>query len=63
VQAGQNVLRGYDDANLPRFYERFGWRYHFNDRYWTTIVIRAFEGKRADALQFGIGYRTRLFTK
>jgi hypothetical protein len=63
VQVGQNVLRGFDDANLPRFYERFGWRYHFNDRYWTTIVIRAFEGKRADALQFGIGYRTRLFTK
>ena len=61
VQVGENVARGFDDAQTPRLYERFGWRYHFNDRYWTTIVIRALEGRRADALQFGIGYRTRLF--
>jgi hypothetical protein len=63
VQVGENVARGFDDSRIPRLYERFGWRYHFNDRYWTTIVIRALEGRRADALQFGIGYRTRLFEK
>ena len=58
VQIGQNVASGFDGINAPpQWYERFGWRYHFNDRYWTTIVIRAIEGRRADALQFGVGYR------
>src|SRR5262249_236792 len=63
VQVGQQVARGFDDANQPRLYERFGWRYHFNDSYWTTIVIRAVDGWRADALQFGFGYRLRIFDK
>jgi hypothetical protein len=63
VQFGGNVMRGYDEPTNPRLYERFGWRYHINDRYWTTIVIRAVDGWRADALQFGVGYRTRLFER
>jgi hypothetical protein len=63
VQVGESVARGFDDPDGPRLYERFGWRYHVNDRYWTTIVIRAVDGWRADALQFGVGYRTRLFEK
>jgi len=62
VQVGQNVARGFDDTK-PRLYERFGWRYHLNDRYWTTISIRAVQGRRADALQFGIGYRLGLLDK
>jgi lipid A 3-O-deacylase PagL len=63
VQVGEQVARGLRDEDAPRLYERFGWRYHLNDRYWTTIVIRAVDGWRADALQFGFGYRTRLFEK
>jgi hypothetical protein len=63
VQVGESVARGFDDPDGPRLYERFGWRYHVNDRYWTTIVIRAVDGWRADALQFGVGYRTRVFDK
>ena len=60
VQVGDAVARGFDDPEAPRLYERFGWRYHFNDRYWSTIVIRAVDGWRADALQFGLGYRMRI---
>jgi hypothetical protein len=60
VQVGQQVARGFEDPNAPRLYERFGWRYHLNDRYWTTIVIRAVDGWRADALQFGFGYRIKM---
>ena len=63
VQVGENVMRRFDDPDTPRLYQRFGWRYHVSDRLWSTIVIRAVEGRRADALQFGIGYRTRLFDK
>ena len=63
VQVGESVARGFDDPDAPRLYERFGWRYHFSDRYWTTIVIRAVDGWRADALQFGLGYRMRVFEK
>ena len=63
VQMGRSVARGHDDSRVSGIYERFGWRYNFNDRYWTTFVIRAVDGRRADALQFGIGYRTRLFDR
>jgi hypothetical protein len=63
VEVGDNVLRGFGDSSVARLYERFGWRYHINDRYWTSFSVRAVDGRRADALQFGFGYRTRIFDR
>lgn len=63
VEVGDNVVRGFDDASVPRLYERFGWRYHISDRYWTSIFVRAVDGRRADALQFGFGYRLGIFER
>lgn len=57
VEVGHTVARGFDDAGSRRLYQRFGWRYNFNPRYWTAITIRAVDGRRADALQVGVGYR------
>jgi lipid A 3-O-deacylase PagL len=59
VQLGYNVANGAKDQRLPHFYQRYGWRYHFSDRYWGTLAVRAIEGRKADFLEFGVGYRTR----
>lgn len=57
VQLGYNVAnRG---TTRPRLYERFGWRYHFDDHYWSTFAVRAVKGRKADFLELGAGYRTR----
>ncbi|MGH9255091.1 MAG: acyloxyacyl hydrolase [Vicinamibacterales bacterium] len=59
VQAGYNVARGFDDPSCARFYVRYGWRYYLNDRVWGLFAIRSIEGRRADFLEFGAGYRMR----
>jgi Lipid A 3-O-deacylase (PagL) len=59
VQAGYDVVRGFEDPGRPQFYMRYGWRYHVNDRLWGLFAIRSIEGRRADFLEFGAGYRMR----
>lgn len=59
VQVGYKVASGFDDGSVPRRYERYGWRYHFNDHLWGTFAVRAVADRKADALEFGLGYRTR----
>lgn len=59
VQIGNKVASGSDDGSVPRQYARYGWRYHVNDRLWGTFAVRAVAGRKADALEFGLGYRTR----
>src|SRR5262249_52536298 len=61
VHLGYNVARGFeDDASPPRLYQRFGWRYHFNDRLWGTVAIRSVKGHKAGFLQVGAGDRIPL---
>jgi hypothetical protein len=57
VQAGYSVARGFDDPTSPRFYMRYGWRYYVNDRFWGLFAIRSIEGRRADFLEVGAGFR------
>jgi lipid A 3-O-deacylase PagL len=57
VQVGYKVASGFDDGSTPRRYERYGWRYHFNDHLWGTLAVRAVADRKADALEFGLGYR------
>ena len=56
VQAGYSIARGFEDPS-PRFYMRYGWRYYVNDRLWGLFAIRSIEGRRADFLEIGAGYR------
>jgi hypothetical protein len=60
AQVGHVVARGFDTAEGLGLYTRYGWRYHLNDRVWGTLAIRASQMRKADALEFGIGYRARL---
>jgi hypothetical protein len=57
VQVGYKVASGFDGGTMPRQYERYGWRYHFNDHLWSNFAVRAVADRKADALEFGLGYR------
>ena len=60
AQVGYFVARGFDNSTKPRLYQRLGWRYKVTDRLWSTVGIRMTKGRRADALEFGAGYRMNL---
>jgi hypothetical protein len=57
LHLGYTVVRGLDDPEVPRAYQRFGWRYQVNDRLFATFAVRAIEIRRADALEVGMGVR------
>jgi len=57
ADAGFVIARTWDNPDVSRFYERYGWRYQMNDRLFTTLAIRATGGKKADAFELGFGYR------
>jgi hypothetical protein len=59
VQPGYIVARGFENDASSRFYQRYGWRYHITERFWSSVWVRAKEGRKADALEFGAGYRVR----
>jgi hypothetical protein len=59
VQVGYKAVKGTDAPNAARLYERYGWRFHFTDSVWGTFAVRAIDDRKADALEFGLGYRTR----
>jgi hypothetical protein len=59
VQVGYVVARTLEDGHTPRLYQRYGWRYHMNHHFWTTFAIRTIQGRKADALELGAGYRIR----
>jgi hypothetical protein len=60
VQAGYKVFNGSDNPNASSLYERYGWRFRFNDRVWGSFAVRAIDDRKADALEFGLGYRSPL---
>lgn len=59
VQVGDTVARGFASDTTSRLYSKYGWRYQFNDRVWSTMAIRAHGFWRANVLEFGAGYRIR----
>jgi hypothetical protein len=59
VQPGYILARGFENPESSRFYQRYGWRYHVTERFWSSVSVRAKEGRKADALEFGAGYRVR----
>ena len=58
VQVGYKVVNNSTAPDAARLYERYGWRYHFSDHYWSEFAIRAVKDQRADFMEFGAGYRT-----
>ena len=59
VQGGYDIARGFDEPTRPRFYMRYGWRYYLGERFWGLFAIRSIQGRKADFLEFGAGYRMR----
>jgi hypothetical protein len=57
AQVGDYVARGFASPTTSRLYSRYGWRYQFNERVWSTVAIRAHGFWRANVLEFGAGYR------
>ena len=61
VDVGYNVARSAGtDPDTPRLYQRFGWRYNVSDRVWGTVAVRSVEGRKAESLEVGVGYRFNL---
>jgi hypothetical protein len=63
VQMGYNAARGFDDPDVPRFYQKFGCRYYVNDRVFITFTSRTTGLRDADGLEVGAGYRLRWLPK
>jgi lipid A 3-O-deacylase PagL len=59
AQAGYTVWRGFDDPEVPRFYQRYGSRVYFSERFWATFAVRTIKVRKANFLEFGVGYRFR----
>lgn len=59
VQVGYKAVNGSDDPRAGSLYERYGWRYNVNDNFWGQFSVRAINDRKADALEFGFGYRSR----
>jgi hypothetical protein len=60
AQLGYTVWRGVDDPDVPRLYERYGSRFYFTDHFWGTFAVRSIKVRKANFLEFGLGYRVRL---
>jgi hypothetical protein len=58
-QLGYAVWRRFDDEDVPRFYQRYGSRFHFSDHFWGTFAVRSIRLRKANFLEFGLGYRAR----
>src|SRR5262245_8168340 len=59
AQFGQSVWREFDDPDVPEFYQRYGSRFYFSDRLWSTFAVRTVKLRRARFVEFGLGYRSR----
>jgi hypothetical protein len=57
VQLGYTAWRGFDDKDVPRFYQRYGSRLHFTDHFWGTFAVRSVRLRKANFLELGLGYR------
>jgi hypothetical protein len=59
MQVGETVVRGFAKPNSSRLYTRYGWRFQITERMWSSLSIRAHGFRRANVLEFGVGYRLR----
>ena len=57
LQLGYAAWRGFDDPEVPRFYQRYGARFLLTDHLWSTFAVRAVKGRKASFMELGLGYR------
>ena len=54
---GYTILQKGFDNQLPRLYQRLGFKYHFLNNYFVGLSVRIKEFNSADHLQLALGYR------
>jgi len=59
AQFGRTVWREFEDPDVPRFYQRYGSRFHFSDHLWSTFAVRTVKLRKARFVEYGVGYRVR----
>ena len=59
LQLGYTIWRGFEDEDVPRFYQRYGVRFHFSDHVWGTFAVRSVKLRKAAFMELGLGYRVR----
>jgi hypothetical protein len=57
LHVGGNAVRTFADSDTRRLYTRYGWRYQLGRHAWSSLSIRAHGFRKANALEFGMGYR------
>ena len=57
LQLGYTAWRGFEDAEVPRFYQRYGARFQVSEHVWSTFAVRAVKGRKASFMELGLGYR------
>jgi hypothetical protein len=60
AQFGYTVWRGFEDDEVPRFYQRYGTRFYLSEHVWGIFAVRSMKFRKATHLEIGVGYRTRL---
>ncbi len=60
---GYTVRQKGFDGQLPRLYQRLGFKYHFTDHWFAGLNVRFKEFSSADHLEWVIGYRHRFGRK
>ena len=57
LQLGYSAWRGFDDPDVPRFYQRYGARFQLSRHLWSTFAVRSVKGRKASFMELGLGYR------
>ena len=60
AQFGYTAWRGFDDEEVPRFYQRYATRFYLSSRFWGSFAVRSMKFRKASHLEIGVGYRVRL---
>lgn len=60
AQFGYTAWRGFDDEEVPRFYQRYATRFYLSPRFWGSFAVRSMKFRKANNLEIGAGYRVQL---
>ncbi len=57
IGLGYYIIRTEFPGEVPKFYQKLGFKYHIWDDYFAGLNIRFYEFSRAGFIEWNIGYR------
>jgi hypothetical protein len=57
AQFGYTAWRGFEDEDVPRFYQRYATRFYVSEHFWGIFAVRSMKFRKATHLEIGVGYR------